>query len=286
METTIENVTPKKAEAWLNKNPCNRNLREGVAEKYAADMARGTWTDCTAPIAFYDDGELADGQHRLYAIIESGTTQRFIIARDLPRAAGLNIDTGASRSVVDNARISGSDPGLTNTILTAARAIHEGVRGTTARSNAQRLEVVARYREAAEFCNSYAPRTVKFIGSAPIMGAIGRAFMHERDKERLKRFCTVMRSGMMADDTESAAVALRLYLTGKGAIAGSALWVDTFWKAQNAIHAFMRGRPMHVIKKVSAEAYPLVNPEAKPQKGHPARQQRARMTEEDRGVAA
>lgn len=270
-------MTPKKAEQWLNKNVCNRNMRAGVAERYSADMARGTWTECTAPIAFYEDGELADGQHRLYAIVDSGTTQSFIILRGVSREAGLNIDTGAARSVIDNARISGSDAALTTVMVSAARAIHEGVRQLNTRSNAQKLEVVAMYREAVEFCNSHAPR-VKYLSNGPMLGAIGRAFMHEADKERLLRFCSVLRTGMMNGDDESAAVALRNYLTTKGAIAGGPLWVDTFWKAQNAIYAFMRGRPLHVIKVVKAEAYPLIDPKAKPLKGQ--RQQRAAANEQ------
>lgn len=121
----IERVTPKKATEWLNANTSNRKLRDGVVEKYAEDMRHGRWTRCTAPICFYEDGDVADGQHRLWAIIESDTTQEFAVLRGLSRADGLNIDTGLNRSLVDNARISGADKDLSNAALTGARSASE-----------------------------------------------------------------------------------------------------------------------------------------------------------------
>src|SRR4051794_1259299 len=117
MQVTVEKIGPKKAEQWINANKTNRSLRAGVVEQYAGDMRNGNWTQCTAPIAFYEDGDLADGQHRLYAIVESDTTQTFSVARGLERRDGLNIDTGLVRSVVDNARISGLETGLSNYIV-------------------------------------------------------------------------------------------------------------------------------------------------------------------------
>ncbi len=125
MEIVIENVTPTKATAWLNKNNVNRTMRPGVAEQYADDMINGRWTNCPVPISFYEDGNVADGQHRLWAIIDSGCAQKFPIARGLKREDGLNIDTGKSRSIVDNAKISGTESGLTNELLAIARGAAE-----------------------------------------------------------------------------------------------------------------------------------------------------------------
>ena len=74
METTIENISPQQAEKMLNSNKGNRKLRDGVVEKYALDMVSGNWTQCPVPISFLQNGDVADGQHRLWAIIESITT--------------------------------------------------------------------------------------------------------------------------------------------------------------------------------------------------------------------
>jgi hypothetical protein len=76
---------------------------------YAADMSAGNWTECPSPILFFADGEVADGQHRLFAVVESQTTQQFLVTRNFPRDAALNIDNGRPRTLIDNARIAEID---------------------------------------------------------------------------------------------------------------------------------------------------------------------------------
>lgn len=259
MQITIETVTPKLAEAWLSANKSNRNMRSGVAEKYASDMSAGMWTECPEPISFYLDGDLADGQHRLWAIIESGTTQQFPVARGLPREAGLNINTGLTRSLVDNARISGTGgEALSPAVISAARAIEFGA-PTAGRSlsNSEVLAMVEKHIAPATFAASTVKRRQLLCG-AVVLGAVGRAFLHEPDTARLQRFCDVLGTGFYDGDRETAAVTLRNYLLSKGATASSsALWRDTFLKCQNAIWYFMREKKLTAIKAVAEEVYPL-----------------------------
>jgi hypothetical protein len=257
MELLIENVTPKKAEAWLNANNSNRKLRAGVAEKYADDMRNGRWTECPVPIAFYADGELADGQHRLWAIVEADVSIKFPIARGLTREAGLNIDTGLTRSLVDNARISGADRDLSNELLSVARAIEDGSAANKGnpRSNSERLALVEKHRGAAKWTVTHGPRG-RGLRSALTLGAIGRAYYHENDLDRLIQFSNVLSSGhVMNADTDSAAITIRNYLLNRGQFT-SGTWRDTFLKVQNAIRYFMRGQKLTIIKGVGEEAYP------------------------------
>lgn len=258
MEPKFETVTPAKAEAWLNANKTNRNLRDGVVEQYANDMKSKRWTQCTAPIGFYDDGDLADGQHRLYAVIESGEPQRFIILRGLKREDGLNIDTGLGRTLVDNGRISGLDLNLSNNLVGCCRAIASGMPSTGRMSNADKLDIVNEHREAAEWAMSALPHTRNVYNTA-VTAAIARAWYLEPDKERLDKFCKVLGNGMSDGDADSAAVAMRNYLTIQypGTAASSPMWRDTHLKVQNAIHYFMRRQRLTVIRGVKDETYPL-----------------------------
>lgn len=259
MHIEILRVTPTMAEQWLNFNKNNRKLREGVAEKYAEDMAQDRWTECPEPISFYDDGDLADGQHRLFAIVLSGKTIEFPVAHNLSRAAGLNLNMGLMRSLVDNARISGTDPDLSNQLLGLARAIELGKPSSNniPLSNAQRLEMVDKHREAAKWVISHGPRG-RGLNNAMMGAALARAWYYETDLDRLKLFCDVFSSGHVHDaEQDSAAVTLRNYFLQKSALGGTALWTDTFFKAQNAIHYFMEGKRLTVIKTVKDEAYPL-----------------------------
>jgi hypothetical protein len=260
MDIAIENVTPTKAATWLNTNKSNRKLRDGLVEKYAEDMRKGRWTTCPTPISFYDDGDVADGQHRLWAIVESGCAQRFPVARNLHRDDGLNIDTGLGRSLVDNARISRADNDLTNELVAVCRSIADGVHAGTAggsrRSNAEKLALCEAHKEAGQWACTNGPRG-KMLRNAIVMAAMARAWYLEPDKERLRRFADVLSTGLYDGDGETAAIALRNYILTKTAINSSGLWRDTFLKAQNAIHYFMRSKRLTVLKTVAEEAYPL-----------------------------
>ena len=264
MKISRELVTPAAAAKFLNSNTNNRKLRTGLAEQYAKDMAAGNWTNCTAPIVFYEDGSLADGQHRLWALVESETTQSFIIVRDLDRASGMNIDTGKIRTVVDNARISGVADYLTNSLIAVCRAIEDGTFQAGQYSNARKLATTEKHREAGEFAIKYGPKG-KHLRNQVVLGAVGRAYLAGVDRELLQRFGDVVSTGFADGAKESAGISLRNYLLSKGTAATrSALWVETFLKVQNAIKYFVAGKQLTIIKATSDEAYPLKRPKADP----------------------
>jgi hypothetical protein len=254
----VELVTPKMAEAWLDKNTNNRSLREGVVEKYAHDMKHGNWTHCTAPIAFYEDGSIADGQHRLFAVVESGESQEFIIVRGLNKRDGLNIDRGVPRTIIDGGRISGADPELTKQMVAVCKGIQLGEHAKRTLSDTDQLAMVDKHREAAQFAMRVV-RHFRYLGAAPFTCAVARAWYLEPDKAKLERFAHVYSTGFYdGTDKESAAIALRNYALMKGRLLSqSSEWRDTFLKAQNAISYFMRGKKLSMIKTVSDETYPL-----------------------------
>ncbi|MHB1733423.1 MAG: hypothetical protein ACYCU8_08205 [Ferrimicrobium acidiphilum] len=94
-------VTPDMAQHWLANNKGNRVLRPGKIKQYAEDMQAGRWTHGADMICFGTDGTLLNGQHRLHAVIQSGCTITFVVQRNTPSDAMVNIDTGASRKVAD-----------------------------------------------------------------------------------------------------------------------------------------------------------------------------------------
>lgn len=257
MKTSVETITPILAQKYLDLNTNNRKLREGHAERMAHDMQSGHWTQCTAPVVFYDDGSVADGQHRLWAIVESNKTQTFVVIRGLSREDGLNIDTGKPRDLVDNGRISGVADYLSHTLIAVARAIEEGSYSDHGLSYAERLALVQKHREAAMFVIAHGPKG-KYLRNAMVLAAMARAYMSGVNRETLQRFGDVLTSGMSEGARESAAVAMRNYLQSRGGLNGRpAAWYDTFQKVQNAIKHFVAGKQLTLIKAVSEEAYPL-----------------------------
>lgn len=252
----LETITPAKANTWLNRNTSNRKLRDGWVEKYASDMRAGKWTECIVPIVFYENGDIADGQHRLWAIVESDTTQRFFVLHGLTREAGLNIDTGGVRNLVDNARISGLNPDITNEMTAAARALESGNRTSKALSNSSLLAIVEKHEAALKWVCSHGPRG-KGLRNQCILAAVARAWYYIEDKDRLARFCQVVSTGIMLDPSESAAVALRnLFLMNRN-VHLNQLFRANFLLSQSAIKAFMKGSPITRLRSPTEEPYPL-----------------------------
>lgn len=261
LKDTYEDITPAMAEKYLNMNTNNRALRSGWSETMAADMSNGDWGECVAPIVFYEDGSLADGQHRLFAIVLSGVTIRFLVRRGLKREDGLNIDTGRPRNVVDASHIAGLDNGLlTHAIVSTARCVEEGERSRGSSSHPHKLELVEKHREAVEWAVKHGP-TGRNLRNAVILGAIARAWYVEADKDRLHQFCKVFSSGLAEGPKDYAAVALRNYYLAantRAKLTSAEEFRASFLKSQMAICNFMRGKSIKVIRVVSEEVYPLL----------------------------
>ena len=255
IEVRTENITPEKAEKYLNENKGNRKLRDGIVEKYAYDMKHGKWTECPVPITFYDNGDVADGQHRLWAIVESGCTTQFLVARGLPQEAGLNLDSGLPRSLVDNARISGINTHLSNAMLSASRFYMEGGIQRHTLSNARKMEFVDTCREPIGW--TLERLHGRGFLNAPTAAAIARAYASGVDKERLEQFVAVLTKGFSNGVEDAAAIALRNYIMSRGSNISKIDARDYFLKAQNAIVYFLKRKPLNLIKTVKEEAFPL-----------------------------
>ncbi|MEV6524955.1 hypothetical protein AB0M43_23660 [Longispora sp. NPDC051575] len=117
----IITVTPEVADTWLANNGHNRNVRQGRVDAYARDMAAGQWTFNGDPIRFATDGWLADGQHRLLALIAANVTLPFLVIWGLEATAQDTMDIGAHRSMGDSLALSGESNA--NTLAAIARRV-------------------------------------------------------------------------------------------------------------------------------------------------------------------
>lgn len=87
-------ITPPLATEWLETRGSNRTVRQSVVDKYALDMKEGRWVFNGAPIQFDEEGKLLNGQHRLWAVIESGHSYESIVQWNIPRDSQATIDAG------------------------------------------------------------------------------------------------------------------------------------------------------------------------------------------------
>lgn len=98
----FKKIGPEEAMEMLIKNEGNRKISKLVVRRYADDMRNGRWTGVSNPINITPSGNLANGQHRLEAIIESETTQEFLVVTEDKEVDELGIegyDTGRPRTI-------------------------------------------------------------------------------------------------------------------------------------------------------------------------------------------
>ena len=85
MKTEIKTITPKWAAEVLEKhNPRNRNVSENTVSSYASDMKNKRWTLTHQGIAFDENGDLIDGQHRLWAVVFADVEVEMMVTTGIP----------------------------------------------------------------------------------------------------------------------------------------------------------------------------------------------------------
>lgn len=101
IETRWVLVTPEIAKLYLVANTENRNQRLKHIDRLVSDMTEDRFLITHQGIAFDENGEMIDGQHRCEAIIESGKNQWMLVTTGLPSEAKRVIDGGAKRAAHD-----------------------------------------------------------------------------------------------------------------------------------------------------------------------------------------
>src|SRR5262245_56702506 len=67
-------VTPDVAKLWLEKENKNRGIKLFVLERLKRSLQNGRWEINGETIIFDPYGRLIEGQHRLQAVVETGTS--------------------------------------------------------------------------------------------------------------------------------------------------------------------------------------------------------------------
>lgn len=108
----VRMIGPEEAAILLTLNRRNRRVSPATVERLADDMRRGLWLDTGSnDITIWEDlktGEamLVNGQHRLNAVVASGTRQKFLLVRRTSEQTSLEalfaaMDQGKPRTSLD-----------------------------------------------------------------------------------------------------------------------------------------------------------------------------------------
>lgn len=126
----LRQIGPKEAEELLAHSAPNRKISDNIVKTYAEAMREKRWNFDGDPIRISPTGELLDGQHRLTAITQAGSTLQFSVWSNINPAAQDTMDIGRRRSLSDALQIRGEKYSTGLAALTGlAYRWDKGVRG-------------------------------------------------------------------------------------------------------------------------------------------------------------
>jgi hypothetical protein len=152
-------ITPVKAIELLRRNlpGANRKLDPQTVNYYALQMVHGLWKETGQPILVDSNGRLVDGQHRLYAMITTGSTIRTYVVTEIDSIPNLfaYIDNCRSRSAataLQTAGLNGTSAVIVK-IMKLAEEVRLGVFDSSGIAKLPRLTPVENIELAANYPN-------------------------------------------------------------------------------------------------------------------------------------
>jgi hypothetical protein len=258
MHTVVMMVGPDQAIKWLESNLRNRPMDQKHVDYLIAEMKAGRWKLTHHGIAFDINGVLQDGQHRLWAIVLSGCTVEMNVTFNTPEDCIEYVDGGRKRKDHERMQLSGRYQGkVSKDHVAALRAMLLGVNEPRPIPFCREMDLMARHKPAVDFAVEHlTTNRVKGVGSSATRAAVARAW-YSADLDRLRRFCDVLRTGMRSANDENVIILLRDYLAGCDGREGLAQFRDQYGKVQRALHAYLGGKTVTVLRACAAEMFPL-----------------------------
>lgn len=211
MKVQILDVTPEMAKMFLMKNEANRNINKSQLEMLERSINDGHWRLTHQGIALYEDGDIADGQHRLTAIVNTGATLRMPVFTNVKRDTGtvMAIDCGLKRSVKDGATITGSN--LTFAQAAICKALEFGYRTTNKvkLTHIEQYNLVSKWSISLDMSAKFFPKNTLKISITPVKVAALVAVKNGLDAEMVAAFCKTLSTGEYFDPIFINAVRVR-----------------------------------------------------------------------------
>lgn len=256
-------VTPQMAADWLERNHNNRNVTGPRVDLFVRLIREGKWCLTHQGVAFYDDGDLADGQTRLTAITKAGVAVWMFVTRGLPRETIHAIDGGRPRNVRDVLHFLGMS--LTSHHVAVVRILwmqYQLQRREDAvvwDNNAVDTAVFAEFASATKEAVDFAMPATKARGLSHgcLVAAVASAWFTE-DRNRLLRFKQLIAEGAGADRDEQAAIKLRDFLLTTTLLAGgTSVRQELFMRCCTALRAFLERRPLNKLYCRPDSVFPI-----------------------------
>lgn len=247
--TEVVQVTPELATFLLERNSLNRPVKEYRVYKFAADIKQNRWAGRNGEtIKFSTEGELLDGQHRLWAVVEAGVPVEMMVVFGLAAETRTTIDIGTTRSVADFFRM--MDGVKNGAQLQAVIKAIDGLftRQRQAMTYEDAKERYERFREGIDFAFKVLPAGRTKVASTPVRAAI--AFAYLTNPAKVAEFALALKNGAGPNWVEGnpAKTARAYLLEGQTIVKDDQRTVAL--KMVTACHAYVQG---HELTKLYAK---------------------------------
>lgn len=264
METEVMYITPDVAKKFLTNNPNNRKLREPKVAAIVNDMKNGMWKLNGESIVFKANGELADGQHRLSAIIASGVPSLEIVVT-VPNEEAKNYDIGLTRSTGDLISFS-NDENLkryNNCKLIGAVTFLLRLKNNYSKGNISKPLIIKEMEHNSDVLDWYinSPHAVcrgkAGIGMSPVIAAILAAYKNGYSEEKLNEFCKVLCDGISNSAYHIPIIKLRDWLMNgaKSFGDGNSRQVEVYLRTVYILKAFEKNNSKAICKAAIEDYY-------------------------------
>jgi hypothetical protein len=262
-------ITPELAKEYLKRNIANfRKFSEATVDKYIDELINGYWMTNHQGIAFDVNNVLADGQHRLTAIIRTGIPIYMPVTFELPPVSKMTMDQGKKRTTND--ALGGEGISLCGSSLSGIiKCAVIGVLGTnrTALTIHESKKYALRLHSGLVFINEtfYKGKKIAKITTAPVMGAILRAWYSEETmRDGIKEFCSILLDPAKA--LESTGDNCAMVINFRESLRNAPKSVDkqsgdsvdaTFCKTERVLRAFLDKQNLKAISAAKTELFPF-----------------------------
>lgn len=257
--TIYMNVSPEKALNWLeNANTNNRKVVDAKVRHLVREIKNGKWRVSHQGIAFGTDGVLLDGQHRLWAVIESNTTVRMPVSFNVVPDARMIIDVIEQRTTADILTLAGKNGHVTRSDVSTLQAMLGGYRKAPTMTTNETSEYLSLHDQAIEFAMKHLPHNAPGgISNAGTRAVIARAW-YSVDHGRLEEFCQLLVTGIIAPSScASALVSLREYLMIHKGRHSQPEKRMRYGMVQRALVAYLNNETLKILRPTTQEHFPI-----------------------------
>ena len=254
-------ITPAMAEEWLKGRVHNRPLRENDCFMYAELIEQGKFYLTHQGVAFDEDGQLIDGQHRLQGIALSRIPTPMMVTTGLKREVMRCVDTGRVRNVRDNIAIATGHTPDAHRVKVATALLRFTTNRRKGKATADEVEEILKKHEAAfDFITPFIKSGKQGIAVAWVGAIFLRTYYDQRRRARASELMSFLVSGYV-DDSEpcrTLAVRLRDYLLGGTGVAEAKTQSSAaYMRVERAIRAFLDSEPLTKLVLAVEEQFPF-----------------------------